>query len=140
MLPFTSKLTYTGCIFLCSRSSPGVFTESQSQGPLYSTAIRLTVPAPPHRESEPLAKPNWHGNIVRGLLGVCEQIHRQQLGLSLKADANKYVMDLTEFLWWNMMNEKRGPSFPLKYWAEFAGCHLQKRHPLILSCSLQKPL
>lgn len=32
MLPFTSKLTYRDHIFFCSRSSPGVFTESQSQG------------------------------------------------------------------------------------------------------------
>ena len=98
MLPFTSKLTYTDHIFLCSRSSPSVFAESQSQGPLYSTAVSLTVPAPPHREGELLAKPNWHGNVVHGLPGAREQIHRQQLGLSLKADANKYAMYLAEFL------------------------------------------
>lgn len=92
MLPFTSKLTYTDCIFLCSRSSPDAFADSQSQGPLFSRAVSLTAPTPLHREGEPLAKPNWHGNVVHGLPGAREHVHRQQLGLSPKADANKYAM------------------------------------------------
>lgn len=66
--------------------------------PVPGTAVSLTAPAP-HREGELLAKPNnWHGSVVHGLPGAREQIHRQQLGLSLKADANKYAMYLTEFL------------------------------------------
>lgn len=34
------------------------------------------------------AEPNWHGEVMHGLPGAQEQIHRQQLGLSLEADAN----------------------------------------------------
>lgn len=80
MLPFTSELLYTDCIFLWSRSSPDVFADSQSQGPLFSRAVSLTVPVLLHREGKLLAKPNWHGKIMDGLPGAREWIHGQQLG------------------------------------------------------------
>lgn len=50
------------------------------------------------REGEPLAEPNWHGNVAHGLPGAHEQIHRRQLGLSLRADANTYAVQLAEYL------------------------------------------
>lgn len=92
------------------------------------------------REGELLAEPNWHGNVVHGSPGAHEQIHRQQLGLSLGADANTYAVQLTEFLWQKMRNGERGPRLPLELWAELAGYHFRKRHPLFLSCPLQKTL
>lgn len=50
------------------------------------------------REGEPLPDPNWRGKVTRGLPGAHVQIHLQQLGLSLGADANMYAAQLTEFL------------------------------------------
>lgn len=50
------------------------------------------------REGELLPEPNWHGKVMHGLPGAHVQIHRQQLGLSLRADANMYAVQLTEFV------------------------------------------
>lgn len=55
VLPFTSKLMCTNHIFFCSRSSPEESAEPWLQGPRYSTAVSLIVPALPHTEGELLA-------------------------------------------------------------------------------------
>lgn len=88
MLHLTSKLTSH---LVVQHIFPQCIPEPQSHPMQQQSASQ-------GREGELLAEPNWHGKVVHGFPGAHEQTHRQQLGLSLGADANTYAVQLTEFL------------------------------------------
>lgn len=93
---FFMQQIFPGCI--CRFPVPGTAALGSSQPHCHT------------ERGELLAKPDWSGNVVRGLPGALEQTRQQQLGLSLRADANKCAVELAEFLWRKMMNKRRGPA------------------------------
>lgn len=125
MLLFTSKLTYTGHILWCSTSSPSV---SQSPSPT------LCSSSWPYRE-ERLS--------LIGMARSCMdcQVHRSRFtGSSWGCRWKQMPTRRQKFLWQKMRDGKRGPRLSLELWAELAGYHFKKRHPLFLSSSLLKTL